>query len=89
MAGKGNTARLNAKQERFVEEYLVDLNATQAAIRAGYSEKTARIIAAQHLAKLNIQKRISELIAERSERTKITADGSEDRRTARSWSETW
>ena len=46
---------LTARQARFVEEYLIDLNATQAAIRAGYSEKTAREIAAQNLTKLNIQ----------------------------------
>lgn len=47
-------APLNAKQQRFVDEYLTDLNATQAAIRAGYSEKTARFIASENLAKPNI-----------------------------------
>ena len=40
---------LNARQQRFVEEYLVDLNATQAAIRAGYSKKTAREIGCENL----------------------------------------
>lgn len=52
---------LSDKQIRFCEEYLIDLNATQAAIRAGYSEQTARVIAAQNLSKLNIQEKISEL----------------------------
>lgn len=44
-------AKLTAKQQRFVDEYLVDLNATQAAIRAGYSKKTARQIAKENLTK--------------------------------------
>ena len=65
---------MTPKQERFCEEYLVDLNATQAAIRAGYSEKTAKDIACQNLAKLNIQERIAGLRKEQSERTQITAD---------------
>ncbi len=69
-----NEKRLTEKQKRFCEEYLIDLNATQAAIRAGYSEKTARTIAAQHLAKLNIQAYISELQKQQSKRTEITAD---------------
>lgn len=47
--------KLTAKQERFVAEYLIDLNATQAAIRAGYSERTARQIGDQNLSKLDIQ----------------------------------
>lgn len=66
--------KLTPKQERFCEEYLIDLNATQAAIRAGYSEKTAREQAAQNLSKLNIQEKITELKAERSQRTEITQD---------------
>lgn len=66
--------KLTPKQERFCEEYLIDLNATQAAIRAGYSEKTAREQAAQNLSKLNIQEKIAELKAERSQRTEITQD---------------
>lgn len=67
-------AKLTDKQELFCREYLIDLNATQAAIRAGYSKKTAREIAAQNLAKLNIQKQIQELMSERNERNKIDAD---------------
>lgn len=67
-------AGLTPKQERFCQEYLIDLNATQAAIRAGYSAKTAHEIGAQNLAKLSIAARISELQQERSERTQIKAD---------------
>ena len=67
-------AKLTNKQKRFVDEYLIDLNATQAAIRAGYSEKTAKDIGCQNLAKLNIQAAFENAIAERAERTEITAD---------------
>ncbi len=62
------------KQEAFCREYLIDLNATQAAIRAGYSEKTAKDIACQNLAKLNIQKRIQALMEERKNRIEVNAD---------------
>uniref|UniRef100_UPI000A31F91C terminase small subunit n=1 Tax=Xenorhabdus beddingii TaxID=40578 RepID=UPI000A31F91C len=64
---------LTDKQEMFCREYLVDLNATQAAIRAGYSEKTANRIAAQLLSKLDIQNRITELKAQRNEDVGINA----------------
>lgn len=67
-------ASLTAKQARFVEEYLIDLNATQAAIRAGYSETTARSIGAENLTKPDILEAIIEAQAKRSERTKIDAD---------------
>ncbi|WP_180116443.1 terminase small subunit [Acinetobacter sp. YH12140] len=67
-------ANLTPKQQRFVEEYLIDLNATQAAIRAGYSEKTAKVIAAQNLSKLNIQEAIQEAQNKLSERTGITQE---------------
>lgn len=65
---------LNPKQLRFCEEYIVDLNATQAAIRAGYSEKTAGQIGEQNLKKLEIQEKITELQQARSKRTEITSD---------------
>lgn len=52
-------AKLTPKQERFVEEYLVDLNATQAAIRAGYSEKTARAMGSENLTKPAVQAAIT------------------------------
>lgn len=67
-------AKLTAKQERFCIEYIIDLNATQAAIRAGYSKKTANRIASENLSKLDIQRKIQELQQERAERTEITQD---------------
>lgn len=67
-------AKLTEKQRRFVEEYLIDLNATQAAIRAGYSVKTAAVIGAENLIKPNISNEISKAMAERSKRTGVTAD---------------
>lgn len=65
---------LTDKQKRFCEEYLLDLNATQAAIRAGYSAKTANEQAGRLLVNVSIQNYISELQKERSERTQVTAD---------------
>jgi phage terminase small subunit len=65
---------LTPKQQRFVDEYLVDLNATQAAIRAGYSERTAAAIGAENLTKPQIASAVQKATSERSERTKVTAD---------------
>lgn len=65
---------LNDKQARFVEEYLVDLHATQAAIRAGYSEKTAAQQASRLLSDVKISDAIAHAKAERSSRTEITQD---------------
>ena len=65
---------MTPKQKRFVDEYLVDLNATQAAIRAGYSERTARITAAQNLTKPNIQSAIEKRIKDREKRTELSQD---------------
>ncbi|NHB92962.1 terminase small subunit [Photorhabdus cinerea] len=65
---------LTDKQEMFCCEYLVDLNATQAAIRAGYSESTARNIGCENLAKHNIQSRIAELKSKRNERVQVDAE---------------
>lgn len=67
-------AKLTPKQEMFVQEYLIDLNATQAAIRAGYSTSTAKDIGCENLAKPNIRARIDEALAERSKRTGINQD---------------
>lgn len=67
-------AKLNAKQQRFVEEYLIDLNATQAAIRAGYSVDSARDIGCENLTKPNIQEAIAKAMAERSKRTGVNQD---------------
>lgn len=66
--------KLTDKQLRFCEEYIVDLNATQAALRAGYCAKTVNPQGSQNLAKLSIQKEISRLKAERSGRVQIEAD---------------
>lgn len=65
---------MTPKQQRFVEEYLVDLNATQAAIRAGYSEKTARQIAEENLSKPDIAAAIKKETEALSERTHITQE---------------
>jgi phage terminase small subunit len=67
-------AKLTKKQQTFVDEYLIDLNATQAAIRAGYSPQTAKEIAAENLTKPNIADAILRAMAERSRRTGINAD---------------
>ena len=65
---------LTPKQKRFCEEYIIDLNGSQSAIRAGYSQATSRSIANELLTKLDIQEYIQELMQERSKRTEITAD---------------
>jgi phage terminase small subunit len=69
-----SVADLTAKQQRFVEEYLVDLNATQAAIRAEYSEKTARQQGQHLLTNIDIQEAIQRGKKELSEKTKITQE---------------
>lgn len=66
--------KLTAKQQAFVNEYLIDLNATQAAIRAGYSEKTANVIAPENLAKPCIASAIKAALDKRSEITQIDAE---------------
>lgn len=65
---------LTEKQKRFVEEYLIDLNATQAAIRAGYSVKTADQQGSRMLANVKVQQAISVAMAERSKRTGVNQD---------------
>ena len=74
MERRGGDVALTEKQARFVAEYLVDLNATQAAIRAGYSEKTAEVIGYENLRKPQIAEAINHAKAVRSERTEITQD---------------
>lgn len=64
-------ADLTEKQERFCQEYLIDLNGTQAAIRSGYSIDSAKEIASENLTKPNIQLRITELNRSRQEATGI------------------
>lgn len=65
---------LTKKQKVFVEEYLIDLNATQAAIRAGYSSESAKEIGCENLTKPNIRAHIDLAMAERSRRTGVNAD---------------
>jgi len=65
---------LPPRRQRFVEEYLIDLNATQAAIRAGYSPRTARSIGSRLLGEPVIRARVDAALAERSRRTAITQD---------------
>lgn len=66
--------RLNAKQSAFCNEYLVDFNAKQAAIRAGYSPRTAEQQGCKLLSKVKVQEKIAELTAERSSENKATIE---------------
>jgi phage terminase small subunit len=66
--------RLTDKQKAFVQEYLIDLNASAAARRAGYSVRTANRIASENLAKPHIQAAIQKAMKEREKRTEITQD---------------
>ena len=68
-------AKLTAKQQRFCDEYLIDLNATQAAIRAGYSKKTAYSIGIENLRKPEIKKYIDDRMA--AKKSKLIADQDE------------
>lgn len=67
--------KMTEKQKRFCDEYLIDLNATQAAIRAGYSKKTAKVIANENLTKPNIKEYIAERMAEKEK--ELIADQNE------------
>ena len=73
-ANSAAMAELNPRQVRFIEEYTVDFNATQAAIRAGYSEKTARQIASKLLTDIDIQAGIAASQAKISRKTGITKE---------------
>lgn len=73
-APKSALDSLPAKQQLFVREYMADLNATAAAIRANYSDKTARQQASRLLSNVNIQQAITELKSGRNERLNIDAD---------------
>ena len=67
-------SKLTLKQRLFVAEYLIDLNATQAAIRAGYSPKTAYAIGEQNIRKPSIQAALKNAMKNREKRTEVTAD---------------
>ena len=69
-----NTMALTPKQQAFIGEYMIDLNATQAAIRAGYSPRTANRIGPELLVKTCIQESLTKAMDKRSKRTDITAD---------------
>lgn len=71
--GRGKV-KLTDKQKRFIEEYLIDLNATQAAIRAGYSEDTAKEIGYENLTKPHVQEAIQQAKNQRSERLQVSQD---------------
>ena len=66
--------KLTDRQEKFCNEYLIDLNATQAAIRSGYSKKTAQEIGSQNLSKVLIQERLKELKEQLKKDTDVTAE---------------
>lgn len=66
-------AELNEQQQRFCQEYVIDLNATQSAIRAGYSEKSAKSIGHENLTKPHIRNRIAELAKERNAAVGLSA----------------
>ncbi len=74
MAATDNSRKLTPKQKRFCQEYIIDFNATKAAIRAGYSEKTAYSIGHSLLKKVEIQEEIEKQIELRTERTFVNAD---------------
>lgn len=67
-------AKLTKKQQRFADEYLIDLDGTKAAIRAGYSPKTAGVIASQNLKKVNVAEYIDEKMAEKDEKLIASQD---------------
>ena len=66
--------KLTLKQRRFIEEYLIDFNGCQAAIRAGYSESSAKEIAAENLTKPNIKSEIDRLTEQMTEKAIVTKD---------------
>ncbi len=68
------TRKPTPRQARFVDEYLIDLNATQAAIRAGYSAKNADKIGPELLGKSRVSAAIAEAQAKRSERVSVSQD---------------
>lgn len=66
--------KLTARQKKFCDEYLIDLNATQAAIRAGYSKKTAQVISSENLSKPMVKEYLASKMGKREKRTEITQD---------------
>lgn len=73
-AAKKKVKPLTAKQKLFCHEYLIDLNATQAAMRAGYSKKTAKVIGCENLTKPDILEFVNKAKEERIEEVKVDAN---------------
>jgi phage terminase small subunit len=69
-----DSTSLSPMQKRFCEEYLLDLNGKQAAIRAGYAAKTAEVQASRLLRNVKVQRRVEELKSKRSQRTNLDGD---------------
>ena len=65
---------MNDRQKRFCREYIIDLNGKEAAIRAGYSEHTAKVIACQNLTKLYLKEEIARLLTKRDNKLELTAE---------------
>lgn len=74
MSKEKHTQSLTPKQEMFCQEYIIDFNGTRAAIAAGYSEKTADVIAVENLGKPKIKLRLEELTNSRAEKLEITQE---------------
>ncbi len=74
IVGAYSVLPLTAKQDRFCQEYLTDLNATQAAIRAGYSARTARSVASENLTKPDVAARVAALQAKRAAKVEVTQE---------------
>lgn len=70
----GKSGEMTAQRIKFCEQYVIDHNGTQAAIRAGYAKKSAKVAASRLLTYDNVINKIRELLAEQSKRTAITAD---------------
>lgn len=89
MTGPNGEQVLNPRQRRFVDEYLVDLNATQAAIRAGYSSRTAGAVGHENLTKPEIATAVQAAIDERAKRTNVTQDRVVEELSVVSFSNIW
>ena len=74
MAKPERTRKLTPRQQRFIAEYLCSLNATQAAVRAGYSPKNSNVVGPRLLVSVGVQQAIEKALEARAERTEITAD---------------
>ena len=66
---------MNPKQQRFCEEYVIDSNGTQAAIRAGYAANSANVTASRLLTKANVRERVDQLFVEQRDRLDVSIDG--------------